>query len=303
MRLELCNVDYRVFLRVNGREVVATTDAQYAPDVARLLQDRTRDVPLPQAKIRAGRRQCRVEHLALARDVFYLNSQTWTGGQLWADPDRPVELGDDEYFVLGDNSFISGDARTWTEWSGVDYKPSTSPTKTSTSPAAACPADSCSARPSSSTGPPATARSRVRRGSSRISGTCGSSTDVGTRVASSQRQSVHPLSPVLRGEGGGEGPRASGAGRRAGSSRDGPSPYPSPLRTGERGPPGGCIASYTASTSNASSGTLRSTLTRGPSGRHRAGSVGPNRLTVGMPRIPARWPGPLSLPTKTPASR
>ena len=76
----------------------------------------------PRRRSAPTREHCRVEHLALARDIFYLNSQTWTGGQLWADPDRPVELGDDEYFVLGDNSFISGDARTWTEWSG-NYKP------------------------------------------------------------------------------------------------------------------------------------------------------------------------------------
>lgn len=42
-RLELINCDYRVSLYVNGVEAVATTDAEYAPDVQRLLNEYKRD--------------------------------------------------------------------------------------------------------------------------------------------------------------------------------------------------------------------------------------------------------------------
>ena len=120
VRLEFVNVDYRVSLRVNGREVLATTDAQYAPDVKRLLAYR-KDKPSlavqdePAVHLSARGQEARVEHLTLSRDVFYLNRYGWGKQELWGDPDKPIELGPEEYFVLGDNSFISGDARTWIE--------------------------------------------------------------------------------------------------------------------------------------------------------------------------------------------
>ena len=48
--------------------------------------------------------------MGLWRDVYYTNRG---GGIRTATPDNPVRLGKGEYFVMGDNSAISKDARYW----------------------------------------------------------------------------------------------------------------------------------------------------------------------------------------------
>jgi signal peptidase I len=54
--------------------------------------------------------QVAVEDLRIYRDVYYTRPIGWDNR--WAQ-DKPVRLGDNEYFVLGDNSSISEDSRTW----------------------------------------------------------------------------------------------------------------------------------------------------------------------------------------------
>jgi signal peptidase I len=51
-----------------------------------------------------------VEDLRIYRDVYYTHPIGWDSQ--WAS-DKPIHLGDNEYFVLGDNSSISEDSRTW----------------------------------------------------------------------------------------------------------------------------------------------------------------------------------------------
>ncbi len=51
-----------------------------------------------------------VEDLRIYRDVYYTHPIGWDSR--WAE-DKPVHLGENEYFVLGDNSSISEDSRTW----------------------------------------------------------------------------------------------------------------------------------------------------------------------------------------------
>jgi signal peptidase I len=127
IRLELSNADYQVTLRVNDQIVAQTTPSQYAPDLTQLLsefreqqlQRDNRDFlpPPPHARIIADRETCQLSHVSLWRDVYYYNSNPPVNGILWGTPrDFPnhvQQLGPDEYFVMGDNSLVSYDARCW----------------------------------------------------------------------------------------------------------------------------------------------------------------------------------------------
>jgi signal peptidase I len=57
-----------------------------------------------------------VEDLRIYRDVYYTHPIGWNGR--WA-LEKPVRLGENEYFVLGDNSPIAEDSRTWPDRSSV----------------------------------------------------------------------------------------------------------------------------------------------------------------------------------------
>ncbi len=120
VKIEFMNVDYRVSLWIDGKEILATTPQDYQPDVARLLQayDQKETAPLPAVEIAAEKQSCALSHISLWRDIYYTNVDARRNPLTWASPYKfprnIISLGPDEFFVLGDNSLISGDARYWT---------------------------------------------------------------------------------------------------------------------------------------------------------------------------------------------
>lgn len=141
--IEFTNVDFRVSLAVDGQEVLASTDQQYAPDIAELLSRNGEDpeqTVASQVKIGGRKMRFRIEHLELDRDVYYRSTLmvedrnrpqpgqpaasfklaynpfvNWPG---WGTQGWPILLREgqvNEYFMLGDNSPGSKDSRLWWE--------------------------------------------------------------------------------------------------------------------------------------------------------------------------------------------
>jgi hypothetical protein len=112
INIEFANVDYRVTLRLNGQDVFQPMD--YEPNVRWLIdqynnRSHVRGKP-GAAEIEAQDQKCTLNHVGLWRDIYYTNRGN---GIHTATPDNPVHLANGEYFVMGDNSTISKDARYW----------------------------------------------------------------------------------------------------------------------------------------------------------------------------------------------
>ena len=149
MHVEFSNVDYRVTLRIDGRDVLQTTEKDYAPDIGdlQLRQEEWQrygqypgrfggtpsrhspPFPPPKVSITAKQQACEISHLSLWRDVYYTPILAGNRNSLlhWGNPQTqpngnggPITLGDDEYFVMGDNSPLSFDGRFWPD--GINLK-------------------------------------------------------------------------------------------------------------------------------------------------------------------------------------
>ena len=108
-------------LRVEFNDDIAaqTKPTDFAPDIPALLAefDEGGKGPPPRIEISAANQQSTVSHMSLWRDVFYYNVMPPSSPVLRADPknfpNNVAVLKNDEYFVMGDNSRMSFDARCW----------------------------------------------------------------------------------------------------------------------------------------------------------------------------------------------
>lgn len=118
IHLAMSNVDYCVSLVVDGEELLSTRPEQYVPDIADLLENFRTDRDKPKANVRiiAEQQVSAFRHIKLSRDVYYLNRGKHEA-VLWGGPpgsrNGPIHLKEDEFFVMGDNSSVSLDARYW----------------------------------------------------------------------------------------------------------------------------------------------------------------------------------------------
>ena len=142
LTIEFSNVDYRVALRVDDTEVVATDDDQYKPNILSYVRGHDRDGQSIEAAIAIGAQGLPVEirHLTVYRDVFYRSSNVnldnassvspraasyelrgaalspqYAGYPGWGTTSNPILLRADppDYFCCGDNSPQSKDSRLW----------------------------------------------------------------------------------------------------------------------------------------------------------------------------------------------
>ncbi|MFH1419598.1 MAG: S26 family signal peptidase [Planctomycetota bacterium] len=134
LTIEFENVDFRVALRINGEEVLATDDSQYGPhsrhgpSIERLRShpvNRNSPYDESSAALAASRLPLEIRHLTVYRDVYYRSDQQLdvlgngprAGHPGWGTQGNPILLRADppEYFCCGDNSPASKDSRLWWE--------------------------------------------------------------------------------------------------------------------------------------------------------------------------------------------
>lgn len=142
IEIEFENVDYRVALRINGVEVLATDDSQYSPPIMELIEDHRRgsNATLAGVEIGAAELPLELRHLRVHRDVFYRSADVvlderpmssyftgrvsedelnpYVGYPGWGTTGNPILLRDKgprDYYCLGDNSPQSKDSRMWWE--------------------------------------------------------------------------------------------------------------------------------------------------------------------------------------------
>jgi signal peptidase I len=120
------NADYRLRLTLDGQTLLETSDAQYYPDIKTLKTTFARERS-PLVRLVAQDLEGELCHVKLMRDIYYqsttfIESRNKSGeiNPLYGRPGHgttrnPLLLGPHDYFVLGDNSPMSKDSRTWWE--------------------------------------------------------------------------------------------------------------------------------------------------------------------------------------------
>jgi len=107
----------RVVVSLFDRQLTAALEGRV---LVRLpLADHSAEPPADPIRIGAGRLGVILDGLRVLRDVYF--NQPVGVDARWA-VEKPVVLGPDEYFVLGDNSPISQDSRTWPSGPAVNRR-------------------------------------------------------------------------------------------------------------------------------------------------------------------------------------
>ncbi|MCF6157396.1 MAG: hypothetical protein E3K32_02225 [wastewater metagenome] len=99
--IEFSHVDRIVSLSINGREAIT-----FDNDHGNIPESRLFDT----SKVQFGgsRVHATFENIKILHDIYYTNLSPDTWGT-----DQPVQLGEKDYFMLGDNSRNSNDSRVW----------------------------------------------------------------------------------------------------------------------------------------------------------------------------------------------
>jgi signal peptidase I len=103
--VKFAHVDHQLVLQVGRQILVHDLDGSRSAAA-------TRSGPKPEAQI-LGAGQLTVSHLAIFRDIYYTSLTPYSRGPSHATENHPFKLQPDEFFVLGDNSPNSEDARWW----------------------------------------------------------------------------------------------------------------------------------------------------------------------------------------------
>ena len=105
--LRFANVDHQLVFEFAGEKLVY--DLGVLPDSAGQWPSEE----MPRAAI-FGSGDIELSHVGVLRDIHYLSREYRNGGVLLRGGEgNPITLGEDEFFVLGDNSPMSADSRYW----------------------------------------------------------------------------------------------------------------------------------------------------------------------------------------------